>query len=83
MIQTQYNDRKSNFGSDLAPLGPDSGCQNFLSKIWLHQSLDTMVSYHHLKYPKKLMIHSLRKLSGGLTEGWMDGPMDTRTDGRE
>ena len=29
---------------------------NFLSKIWLCQSLDIMVSYHHLQYQKKLMI---------------------------
>ena len=30
----------------------------FFSKIWLRQSLDTMVSYHDLQYQKKLMIQS-------------------------
>ena len=72
MIQTQYNGRKSNFGPDLGPLGPNSGRQNFVSKIWLHQSLDNMVSYHQVKYLKKLMIHSLRKRSDGRTDGQTD-----------
>ena len=30
----------------------------FFSKIWLRQSLDIMVSYHHVQYQKKLMIQS-------------------------
>ena len=30
----------------------------FLSKIFLCQSLDIMVSYHHMQYQKKLMIES-------------------------
>ena len=30
----------------------------FFSKIWLRQSLDIMVNYHHLQYQKKLMIQS-------------------------
>ena len=25
----------------------------FSQKIWLHQSLDVMVSYHHVQYQKK------------------------------
>ena len=79
MIQTQYNGRKSNFGSDLGPLGPNSGRQNFVSKIWLHQSLENMVSYHQVKYLKKLMIHSLRKFSDGRTEGRTDGQTDRQT----
>ena len=29
---------------------------NFCSKIWLRQSLDIMISYHHVQYQKKLMI---------------------------
>ena len=32
--------------------------QNISSKIWLGQSLDIMVSYHHVQYQKKLMIKS-------------------------
>ena len=36
-----------------------SGHQSFFfSNIWLHQSLDNMVSYHHVQYQKKLMIQS-------------------------
>ena len=37
-----------NFWPDLEPLGPNSGRKNFFSKIWLRQSLDTMVSCHQL-----------------------------------
>ena len=32
------------------------------SKIWLRQSLDMMVSYHHVHYQKKLMIQSWESL---------------------
>ena len=44
------------FGSDLGPLGPNSGRQNLFSKIQLRQSLDIMVNYYHVKYQKKLII---------------------------
>ena len=40
---------------DTDPLfGPNSGSQQF----WLRQSLDIMVSNHHVQYQKKLMIQS-------------------------
>ena len=58
MIQTQENGEKPHFGLDLGPLGPNSGGESFISKIWLHQSLDIMVSYHHVQYQEKLMIQS-------------------------
>ena len=58
MIQTQENCKKPNFGPDLGSLGPNSGYQLFFSKIRLCQSLDITVSYHHVKYQKKLMIQS-------------------------
>ena len=58
MIQTQENCEKRHFGPDLGPLGPNMGHQNFFSKIWLHHSLDIMVSYYHVKYQKKLKIQS-------------------------
>ena len=45
-IQTQENGEKPQFGADIDPLGP--GRQNFFSKTWLRQSLDIMVSYHHV-----------------------------------
>ena len=58
MNQSQENGEKPHFGFNLGPLGPNS-CQNFfLKKIWLRQSLDIMVSYHHVQYQKKLMIQS-------------------------
>ena len=48
------------FEPNLGPLGPSSGRQFFLffffSKISFSQSLDIMVSYHHVLYQKKVMI---------------------------
>ena len=43
----------------------------FFSKIWLRQSLDLMLSYHHVQYQEKLMIQS-----------WENLVTDERTDGR-
>ena len=57
MIKTQENGEKPHFGPNLGPLGPNWGRRNFF-KIWLRQSLDIMVSYHHVQYQKKLMIQS-------------------------
>ena len=52
------NGEKPHFGFDLPTFGPNSGRQIFFffffsSKIWLRQSLDIMVSYHHVQYKKK------------------------------
>ena len=46
------------FEPTLGPLGPSSGRQFFFffSKISFSQSLDIMVSYHHVLYQKKIMI---------------------------
>ena len=41
MIQTQENREKPHFEPDVGILSPNSGHQN---------SLDIMVSYHHVKY---------------------------------
>ena len=57
-VQTQENGEKPHFVPDLGSLGPNSGCQNSFSNIWLRQSLDIMVSYHHVQYQKQLMIQS-------------------------
>ena len=57
MVQTQENGKKTHFGSNLGPLATNLD-RNFFSKIWLRQSLDIMVSYHHVQYQKKLMIQS-------------------------
>ena len=56
-------------GLILAHFGPNSGCQNFFSKIWLCHSLDVMFSYHHVQYQKKLMIQSWENL---VTDGQTD-----------
>ena len=45
----------------------------FFSKIWVRQSLDVMVSYHHALYQKKLMIQSWENL---VTDGRIDGQID-------
>ena len=54
MIQTWENGKKPSFGPDFGPFGQNSGRQIFFSKIWRRQSLDIMVSYHHVQYQKKL-----------------------------
>ena len=36
--------------------GPNLGRTIFLKKIWLCQSLDIMVNYHHAQYQEKLII---------------------------
>ena len=43
----------------------------FFLKIWLCQWLDIMGSYHHVQYPKKLMIQSWENL---VTNGQMQEP---------
>ena len=48
VIQTQQNGEKPHSRS-----GASSGRQIFFSKIWLSQSLDIKVSYHHIEYQKK------------------------------
>ena len=60
MNQTWENGKKPSVGSGFGPFGPNLGYQFFFffSKIWLRQSLDIMVSYHHVQYQKKLMIQS-------------------------
>ena len=58
MKQTRENNKKPSFEANFGPLGLISGRQNFFSKIWLRQSLDIMVGYHHVQCQKKLMIQS-------------------------
>ena len=53
--QTWENCKKPSFKPDFGPFGPNLG-PNFIylfiffSKIWLRQSLDIIVSYHHVQY---------------------------------
>ena len=70
MNQTWENSKKPSFWPDFGPFGPNLGYQFFFSKIWLRQSLDIMVSYHHVQYQKKLMIQSWENL---VTDGQTDG----------
>ena len=58
--------KKPSFGPDF---GPILGHQFFSLKIWLCQWLDIMGSYHHVQYPKKIMIQSWENL---VTDGQMD-----------
>ena len=58
MIQTQENSEKPHSGPDLGPWCPNLGHKIFCSKIWHRQTLDIMVSYHHVQYQEKLMIQS-------------------------
>ena len=46
------------FGRDFEPFGPNSATNFSPKKVWLCESLDIMVSYHHVQYQKKLMIQS-------------------------
>ena len=83
MNQTWENDKKSSFGPNFGPFGPNLGRQIFFSKILLCQSLDVIVSYHHVQYQKKLIIQSWENLlTDGQTDGWTDGQTDRQTDGQ-
>ena len=82
MTKTQENGEKPCFGPDLGMLNPNSGRQFFFLKIWLRQSVDIMVSYHHVKYHKKTNDPILKKFTDGGTEGRTDGRTDTQTDRR-
>ena len=77
MNKTQENSSKPHFGPDLGPFVPNSGCKICFSKIWLRQSLDIVVNYHHVQYQKKLMIQSRENL---VTDRPRDKGMDGWTD---
>ena len=59
----------------LGPILTQIWAANFFKKIWYRQSLDIMVSYHHVQYQKKLMSRSWENLV-------TDGPTDRRTVGQ-
>ena len=86
MIQTQQNGEKPLCRPDLHLLGPNSSHKFFFSKVWFYQSLDIMVSYHHVQYQKKNNSPIFRKLIDGRTDGRTDGQTDRQarqTEGRE
>ena len=57
---TEENGKKTYFRPDFCSFGPKFWPTTFFlfSKIWLLQSLDIMVSYHHVQSQKQLMIQS-------------------------
>ena len=57
MSQTLENGKKTSFRHNFGPFGSGSPVF-FFSNIWLCQSLDIMVRYHHVQYQKKLIIQS-------------------------
>ena len=73
--------QKTSFCIWFRPVGFKFGLPNclgfFFSKIWLCQSLNTMVIYHHVRYQKNLMIQSWENL---VTVGQMDGQINRQTD---
>ena len=74
---TQKNIKKTSFCAWFRPDGHKLRLPNFFfSKIWLCQSLNFMVSYHHVQYQKKLMIQSWENL---VTNGRTDMNMDRET----
>ena len=69
MMQTQENGEKTHFGPHLGQLGPKSGREISSSNIWLRQSRDIMVRYHHVQNQNKTTDPILRKLSDGQKDG--------------
>ena len=68
--------QKSSFGPNFDPLWPKFGHQFFFKSLAC-QSLDIMVSYHHVEYQKKLMIQFWENLvTDGRTDGQTGGQMD-------
>ena len=74
MNQAWENSNKPSFGPDFGTFGPNLGHHLFFSfsKIWLPQSLDNMVSYHHVQYQKKTNDPIWWKLSDGRKDGQTD-----------
>ena len=50
MNQILENGKKPNFGTNFDSFDSNLGSEKFSSKAWLHQSLETMVSYDYVQY---------------------------------
>ena len=85
MNHTWENGKKTLLWAQFRPIWPNSSRQSPpppsppTPNIWLRQSLDIMVSYHHVQYQKKLMIQFWENL---VMDGWTDGHTDRWTDGQ-
>ena len=77
MIQTQENNKKLHFGR-WAQIRATFFF--FFSKIWLYQSIDIVIDYHHVKISEKTNDPILRKLSDGRKDRRADGQTDRQTD---
>ena len=75
MNQAWENGKKISFGLDFGPYGTKSGLQIFFLKIWLRQSLEILVNYHHVQY-RKNNDPILRKLTAGRRNWQTDGQTD-------
>ena len=62
----------------LAHFAQIQAAKNFFSKIWLCQSPDVMVTYHHGQYQKKTKDSILRKLCEERTDGETDRQIERR-----
>ena len=82
MIQTKENGEKPHLGPDFVLLDLNSDRENIFSKMWLRQSLDIMVSYHHI-ISEKTNDPILRKLSDRRTDRWTGGQRGRLTDQQE
>ena len=55
------------------------GLPKIFSQILLHQSLDIMISYHHVLLPGKIYDPILKKFN----DGWKDRQTDREVNGQE
>ena len=66
--------KKPSFRPDFGPFVPNLGHQILFSRIWIRQSIDIMISYHHVQYQKKTNDPIFRQLSEGWTGRRTGGP---------
>ena len=80
MIQTQENGKKRHFGSNLGPLGPNSGRQFF---FFFKNLASSVTSYYgqlsSCTITEKTNDPILRKFSDGQIDRWTDGQTDRWT----
>ena len=80
MIQTQENNKKLHFGRWAQIRATFFFFFFFFPKIWLYQSIDIVIDYHHVKISEKTNDPILRKLSDGRKDRRADGQTDRQTD---
>ena len=78
MNQTWENGKKPSFEQNFGPFGQIWAAKNF-SQILLHQSLDIMISYHHVLLSGKIYDPILKKFN----DGWKDRQTDREVNRQE